>query len=118
VLWGIFILFLTLMPGTMIPRVSDFWSLFRPDKLVHLFLFGIFCWLLLIDFIRRGGTRLKTHPVIWSLLISALLGGFIEIAQYFFIPGRDGSVWDFIADMMGAMLGWAFFHFFFSRKYS
>ncbi|MGE5424020.1 MAG: VanZ family protein [Syntrophothermus sp.] len=117
-LWGIFILVLTLLPGTFIPVAPDFMSLFQPDKLVHIFLFGVLTLFIFVDLSRRNNKPSHKNRVLTGILISAALGGIIELVQAGMNMGRQGSVYDFIADIAGALMGWAVIHFFLARKYS
>ena len=48
--WAIMILFLTGMPGTYFPKVATFWEWLSPDKLIHIFIFGVQSFLVLTAF--------------------------------------------------------------------
>jgi VanZ family protein len=103
--WGLIILVLTGIPGQMIPHVPSFLDLFAPDKLVHLFIFGIFTFTLLRGFLQEAGISF-VHAGILALLISFALGGITEILQAYVFINRQGSIYDFIADGVGSILGY------------
>ncbi|QQO11303.1 VanZ family protein [Breznakiella homolactica] len=53
------------------------------------------------------GNQWKNHPLrtfIFTALIASAYGAADEIHQYF-VPGRSCSVWDWLADTLGAALG-------------
>jgi hypothetical protein len=72
-------------------------DLLNVDKLIHLFAYGA---LATVGFLPCGNAR-RGWPIAATLLA---LGGFIEVAQTF-VPGRSGSVGDFIANACGVLLG-------------
>jgi VanZ family protein len=109
--WIAGILVLTWIPGSLIPEIPSFLDLFKPDKLVHLFLFAVLVPLLLrgLDkqWITGNGYRLAV-PV--ALNIGILVGGITELLQATtLITGRQCSVYDFIANVAGCFLGWGIF---------
>ncbi len=77
------------------------------DKLAHAAEYAILGYLLY----RGLGWAKGTWILAWG--ISVLYGLSDEIHQSF-VPGRDASVWDFIADAVGAMAG-AWLALFFGR---
>jgi VanZ family protein len=109
-LWGVCILALTGIPGSFFPQIPRFFDLFRPDKLVHLFMFMVFVFLL-ADGMRREGNPLylMKHPVLIAMVLGVALGGLTELMQGYLIPMRIGSPWDFIANTAGCLVGWALF---------
>ena len=51
--------------------------------------------------------------VLWLVLaISLAFGGLTEIMQEYLIPSRTGSVYDWIADAIGSILGVVLYYFF------
>lgn len=72
------------------------------DKILHAFAFGCFAfafsyWL--------GSDRWKAKPVVCVLIVciaTACYGASDEIHQMF-VPGRDASIYDWIADCTGAL---------------
>jgi len=110
ILWGLFILILICIPGKYLPDVPQFIDLFKPDKLVHILMFGVFVFLW-IGGLSKQDTFLfpKMNPVFTALLIAVIFSGVTELLQRFFIPGRVCSVYDFIANVVGCFAGWGAF---------
>ena len=106
--WTLIIALLTLLPGNYIPKVASFLDWLSADKLVHLFLFGTYTFLLLEGFKRQSRHAfLSNQSLLISLIIGIVFAFFIEVMQKFVIPGRNGNIYDFIADVLGIFLGYA-----------
>ena len=85
-------------------------DLLQPDKLIHVFLFSVFFFLQSRGFaLQDFFPFLKKHPVIFAFLFGLTLGAFTEIIQKYFIPMRSGSIYDFIANALGCLIGWGAF---------
>ena len=111
ILWIGLILLLTCIPGSMIPQIPAYLDLFKPDKLVHFFLFTVLVFLLLFG--RRNQlhtTWADWFSVLIALNIGIFLGGITELLQgTALITGRLCSVYDFIANVTGCFAGWGVF---------
>ena len=120
ILWIAVILVLTCIPGTLIPHVPSYLDLFQPDKLVHLFLFAILVFLILLGLLKQLRDKLAYWlPVFIALNIGIFLGGITEWLQgTTLVTGRQCSVYDFIADVAGCFLGWGVFVLWKKRKTS
>lgn len=115
-LWAFFILLLCLLPGSAIPQLT-FLDWLKPDKLVHLFLFGVLSFLLVKAFISPNiFSTLNNYPKFISIAIASVYGVVVEIIQEYCIPGRYGDVYDSIADAAGAFIGIWFFVILTRRK--
>ena len=68
---------------------------YLPDKVVHFFYYGIMAVLL------AHGAGIAWWGI--PMLLVPLIGAFDEWRQLY-VPGRDGSVWDWVADAVGAGL--------------
>jgi len=105
ILWGLLILVLTLMPGSMIPGVPNWFDKLHPDKLVHLFIFAVFAFLLTDGFGKQGNPSLvRDHAMIWAVAISLFIGGTTELLQGWLIPMRTADWKDFFADSFGTFV--------------
>ena len=105
-LWTLLIAVLTLLPGHYIPRITTFIDWLSPDKILHFILFGIYVLFLLEGFRRQNlFPFLQKHHVLYSLIIGIVFAFFIEVMQKFVIPGRNGNTYDFLADLIGSLLG-------------
>jgi VanZ family protein len=72
-----------------------------PDKLVHFVGFAMLAFLLMNVFRSRRG-------IAWTLLVCVTYGIVDELTQPTF--GRTADVWDYVADLIGAVAGVAVFH--------
>ena len=106
------ILLLTGLPGSCFPQVKPVIGL---DKVVHLLMYAGFTfatiWGYRKPFCERGaGYRKK---MLWmAILIGIFYGALTEIMQETLIPLRTGSVYDWIADAIGSLLGVTIYYFF------
>ena len=117
IVWALFVLLLTGLPGDVFPKIDNFWDWLEPDKLVHLFIFGILSFLILYGHREQYFQRKNRYLLISSaVLISALYGFITEVLQRFVFIGRSGNVYDFLADTVGSFIGWMVFYFIFRKK--
>ncbi len=72
-----------------------------PDKVLHFFEYGLLSTLCFFSLKRSGpGSDIKIKAVL-AILFASLYGVSDEIHQYF-VPGRESSIGDVIADFVGA----------------
>jgi VanZ family protein len=110
-LWTLLIALLTLLPGDYIPRTINFPDWLSADKILHLLLFGVYLFLLPEGFRKQVWfAKLRRKPVITSLVIGIVFAFFIEVMQMHVIPGRNGNIYDFLADIAGSLLGVTCWH--------
>jgi VanZ family protein len=106
ILWALLIIVITLVPGEVLPRIPSFLDLFKPDKILHVIIFGLYVLLQI-----RGMARQYSLPpghkiiVLGSLVAGLTLAAGTELLQSYLIPGRNGSVFDFIANSAGCIAG-------------
>jgi VanZ family protein len=74
------------------------------DKVIHLVEFTVLGFLAVRAFCYPRLRDSWKQSVLLSILFCFLYAAFDECHQYF-IPGRTASVYDFIADVSGALLG-------------
>ena len=91
------------MPGNKITHISLFKHM---DKVVHFILFFFFTLFLITD-LAKGLYAELFRKVNWivTIGIGVFIGMSTELIQYFFILGRTGSVYDFLADTSGVIAG-------------
>ncbi len=117
-LWALFILIICGIPGDQLPRL-DFLDWLRPDKLVHLFIFGLLCYLLISGFLKQDAISfLKSNPKFWAIIFSVVYGVIIEILQEYLFIHRTGDIRDAIADAIGAFIGLWCFNFVMKKRLS
>jgi len=104
--WALLILVLTGLPGAYFPEVKTFWDWLSPDKSVHIFIFAVQTFLLLIPFDEQylaGRNRFLYRIALLSVVI--LFALLTEVLQTYVFIGRYGNVYDFIANIIGVGLG-------------
>jgi glycopeptide antibiotics resistance protein len=107
ILWGLAIILLTSLPGKAFPRLPVLLDLFHPDKLIHLFIFGVYVFLQINGLVRQTVfPSFKRNAAAVALIIGLFLSAGTELMQGVFIPGRIGSIYDFIANVAGCFIGW------------
>ncbi len=114
--WALIIMLLTGLPGTYFPEVTSFWEWLTPDKAIHIFIFGVQAFLLLFAFGEQYslvGDRLVYGSLLLITILFALL---TEVLQAYVFIGRDGNVYDFIADVIGVAVGFVAYILYFKKK--
>lgn len=104
IVWSVVVLILCSMPMASSGESSVFFEGF--DKMAHLGFFFILTVLLLFGKINQQNSydyRLLT--ILKIILITAFLGGGIELLQWKVFTYRSAEWWDFISDMLGVGMG-------------
>src|SRR6187402_1478708 len=90
--WAVIILILCGIPGNNFPKLS-FLEWLRPDKIVHLILFGVQSFLLIKGlFNQTNYPSLKLNAARWGVLLSIFYGALVEVLQTTIFIGRSGDV--------------------------
>jgi len=106
VVWAIIILILTGLPGNYFPEVKTFWEWLSPDKVVHLGIFGVQAFLINCGLRQQYMPKKRRYvSMLLVFLVTTLFGLITEVLQSSVFVGRDGNVFDFLADGLGAFLG-------------
>ncbi len=110
VLWALLVLILTGLPGNYFPEVPTFWDLLEPDKIVHIFIFGVFTVLMALGLTRHYG-KLRSASAITTQAIGTGIayGAITELLQGYVFIGRTASIYDFIANSVGCLAGYLLF---------
>lgn len=115
--WAIFVFVLSAIPGNVFPRVVNFLDWLQPDKLVHIFFYGLLSFLLLYGFARQYDWRKSRYTLlIITFLIGTVFGLILEVLQYYVFIGRSGNVYDFIANVLGTLIGMSIFWLLLRKK--
>jgi VanZ family protein len=85
------------------------------DKIVHFLVFGILGILMARGLRNSGNKTIKDHYLSITTLICILYGASDEIHQYF-VPGRDSSYGDWIADILGILIMVWVYHLYVSHQ--
>lgn len=95
----------TLLPSSSIPQVSV-WALFSFDTFVHAFMFSVLIFLMTVGLAKQYTLlKIKHYPIRYALLISSTFGISIEVLQHFFVVGRQGDMYDVLANTIGCLIG-------------
>jgi uncharacterized membrane protein HdeD (DUF308 family) len=99
------VLYLTLYPKPF--HDYEFRLFEHTDKVVHGIMMCSVYVVLAFDIIRRRQQlELLSPSLIWWLFFGvSAFGGIIELAQEAMACGRGCDVWDFVADIIGAVIG-------------
>lgn len=100
ILWALLIFVASSIPNITLPDLKFIPS----DKAVHLVIYLILCALLYRALVFQGKFRgLSKWSLLWCVLLTILYGASDEFHQSF-VPNRDASVFDLMADGLGALL--------------
>lgn len=114
--WALLILGICALPGTVIPDLSLL-DWLKPDKLVHLFLFGVLAFLLMRGFRNQTTVSYLYISPGWVTFISGSLYGILtEFLQEHFFVKRYGEASDAVADSLGVAVGIALFNYLVKRQ--
>ena len=102
IVWAIIIFLLILMPGKQMPDMGD---LFSFDKLAHLGVFCVLCFLMIIGFTKQHQyPKLAKSAIKYSLIYSLIYAGSLELMQAL-IPGRYANYYDLAFNLLGVITG-------------
>jgi VanZ family protein len=85
------------------------------DKLIHFIVFGVLGVMIYRSFEHAKNVLIRMHAYKLSILLAMLYGVLDEVHQYF-VPGRDASIADWIADLLGAIIFLLIYRKIFSRR--
>jgi VanZ family protein len=114
--WATVVLFLTLLPSSTLPQVPE-WDLLNFYTASHA---GVF--FLLAVLMERGFTKqtrfgfLRRYAFLLTFLVCLIFGILIEILQTLMAFGRQGELFDVIANSIGIFLGVCFYYFLLRRS--
>ncbi|MDR2397849.1 MAG: VanZ family protein [Spirochaetaceae bacterium] len=74
------------------------------DKVQHLLAYLVLAMTVGLWFSLHQWTRRPWRCAAWVVAIAVVYGISDELHQTF-VPGRDGNVWDWVADTLGALIG-------------
>lgn len=99
---SLFILYLSIvkeMPDFHIPTFSF------QDKVLHGLAYTVLALALGYELYRQRYTFKEKTMFLWAIAYPILLGGLIEILQENFFPPRSGEWSDWMADIIGVLIG-------------
>ena len=116
VCWTVFIFGVYSIPGFDL-SYQDPWKLIRFDKLAHSGLFAILVLTLITGFRKQTAIRgLRMHAKKNALIFAVVYGGVLELYQGRLFVERSSDIMDFIANVLGALLGLILFRMIYGRE--
>jgi VanZ family protein len=104
-LWFFIILLVVSVPAGNLPK-SDLFKIPHFDKVVHTGMFFVFTVLLNYGFYKQESVSfLKVYNYTIAITFGVIYSIVTEILQHFYIAGRSGEYWDFVANLAGISLG-------------
>ncbi len=101
-LWGMMILFFSLLPGRDIPKID----IINFDKFVHAVIYGVWVFILLVGFHKQHSImKLRYNAGKSALLIAFIYGTIIEVLQELLFEDRYFDLMDISANMIGGITG-------------
>ncbi|MCX7983484.1 MAG: VanZ family protein [Bacteroidetes bacterium] len=98
-LWAIMIFVLS-----SIPRLPEIEAPIGTDKLVHVMVYFLFCWLSYRAIKHQDKYKfLQSHAVLVALFMTVIYGYLDEVHQLY-VEGRTYDLYDWGADALGAIL--------------
>lgn len=117
IVWALVVLVLTGFPGSYIPKVTGFWEWLSLDKLVHVVIFATLGFLLFYGFHEQYLKSKRRYLYVLAVLLATMAYGMItEILQRYIFIGRNGNMYDFLADSVGGVLGFLAFILYNKKK--
>ena len=99
------------MAGNKLPAENSFTYAFKVDKIVHIVLFFILSYTLLLYFKKSDKKYLKNKSIQIIAIISCIVYGILlEFYQKLFVPSRSFDITDMLANAIGSIFGLLFFY--------
>lgn len=105
ILWTVIMMILSTIPGSGIPEIS----LIQWDKIAHFTEFVVFSFLLGRFLYFRKNVNLKKSLIL--IVLIAISYSILDELHQLFVPFRDCSAKDLLADILGVFTGMAGFKF-------
>lgn len=89
------------------------------DKWTHILMYAGTCSVIWVEHLRYRKRNIRlSFPIIWAWLAPILMSGAIELLQAYCTGGRRSGDWlDFLANAIGATVGFLFGLFVYRAKY-
>ena len=96
------VIVLSLAPIPDVPQLAGVNLL---DKWVHFVMYGGLCLVIWWEYLRQHRRVEWPRAIVGAVVLPILLGGALELAQAYLTTCRSGEWLDFVADSVGAVLG-------------
>ena len=101
-------------PSVELPEIEAI----STDKLAHIAVYGLLAALCYISLIHQDKFKsLYESPLLFTAIICSIYGISDEFHQYF-VPNRDSEVYDWLADVAGAVIMIYLIKYYLNKKYT
>jgi VanZ family protein len=105
IIWALAALPLFLLPGDDLPPMQ-LWGPIPFDSAVHVFIFAILAFLLIVGFVKQYRFRyFRLHPRKAAIFTALIYGMIIEVVQETLVPDRSFEISDLLANFVGCLGG-------------
>lgn len=95
----VFVYTVAIFIGSSLPVGGQF-NILGKDKILHAIEFGLYAITMNIAIVYSGNAKYVREDIFYTILFSMFYAAFDEIHQGF-VPLRDCSIYDFMADVIG-----------------
>ncbi|MFQ5650098.1 MAG: VanZ family protein [bacterium] len=99
ILWALLLFFLSSLPSNSVPSLGIEYE----DLVAHFVVYSVLGYFLAIAFLHQP-ERITRKTIVLAALLGILYGASDEIHQMF-VPGRNSTLSDFVADGLGVLVG-------------
>jgi VanZ family protein len=111
----LFVFIVSLYPIQESSTISIF-NIPHADKIVHFLMYALLSFIMIFEQ-RKVMKKSIRITVLYVFILCFLTGSVLEFVQEYLIPGRDGNVFDIMANTVGILFGLTLL-LLFSRKNS
>jgi VanZ family protein len=112
------VLILICLPKQEMPEIEPMWwfSIIRPDKVVHAVMFGMLNYLFIFPIFKSEMVEsTKVNYFIWISLAASVWGLSTEFIQLL-VPGRSFDLLDWLADSIGVLMALIYIYWKFKQN--
>ncbi len=113
--WGIIVFVLSAVPGNYFPQIQTFANWLSPDKIAHVGLYFMFS-ILFFRGVRSYRGYLNSKHLFLGTVLVVFFGGLMELGQHYLFIGRNGNIYDFLANLLGCIMAYVLILYIESRK--
>jgi VanZ family protein len=114
IIWSILMFYALFSPAKALPETGLF-NIPHFDKLIHFGMFSILVFFLYLDSEKQP--EFKKFLRLLFLILTPVFSVLSEVIQYYFIVGRSGNIYDFLADIAGLTTGVLFYILFWKKTF-
>ena len=105
VIWLVVIFILSTLSGSSFNKIPTF-KIPHLDKIIHFIMYFILQFIVVAEYYKNSANKYKPAKFFTlSILFSITYGGIMEILQEYIFTSRTGSLADFLANSIGAIIG-------------